>query len=256
MRVNSTHESNIILVGTRRCGHPIPWLLGIQLTDLNQDSIRPNLFLQAGTIFSIYLQLLLFNKCAKVCREMLGGYSQVCFDSCVKKIDGDESGETYDTLVRVIQDYLNVDEIDIQRVERQIVCGTNWKVTVKSAKLGRTCRLVVWQKLPAYGGNFVVTSCEDVVGELDKEKQVEGDAEGLEDPELDAAVAFALEALSNQSNSLAPFELREMIKASKGQGGAHNILMKVAQGGMAEHTVEVTVVNQDHGFVLSNVSYL
>jgi hypothetical protein len=187
---------------------------------------------------------------------MLGGYSQVCFDSCAKKIDGDESGETYETLVKVIQDYLKVDEIDIQRVERQIVCGTNWKVTVTCAKLGKTCRLVVWQKLPAYGGNFVVTSCEDIVGEAIEEKKVEGDAEGLEDPELDAAVSFALEALSNQSNSLAPFELREMIKASKGQGGAHDILMKVAQGGMASHTVEVTVTEQDHGFVLSNVSYL
>ena len=187
---------------------------------------------------------------------MLGGFSQVCFDSSLKKIDGDESGETYETLVKVIQDYLDVDDVEFQRVERQIVCGINWKVTVKCLKNGRTCRLVVWQKLPAYGGSFSVTSCEDVSGEELEGTRMDGDAEALEDPEVDAAVSFALEALSQQSNSLAPFELREMIQASKSEGGNHTIVMKVAQGGMAEHTVEVTVRDHDHGFVLSNVSYL
>ena len=178
-------------------------------------------------------------------------------DPTKKTIDGDESGETYETLIMVIREYLDVEDVVLQRVERQIVCGTNWKVTVKCVKEKRVCRLVVWQKLPAYGGCFTVTSCEDVedVGE-EATQGVQGEAEGMEDPELDAAVSFALEALSQQSNSLAPFELREMVKASKGAGGVHDIVMRVGQGGMAEHTVEVQVTQRDHGYVMSNVSYL
>lgn len=188
--------------------------------------------------------------------DMLGGYSQVCVDPCNKTIDGDESGETYETLIKVIREYLDVEDVVLQKVERQIVCGTNWKVTVKCLKEGRVCRLVVWQKLPAYGGCFTVTSCEDVEDVGEEGEGVQGDAEGMEDPELDAAVSFALEALSQQSNSLAPFELREMVKASKGAGGVHDIVMRVGQGCMAEHTVEVEVTQSDHGYVMSRVSYL
>lgn len=196
-----------------------------------------------------------------VCGDMLlGGYSQVSWNAADKIIDGDDSGETYERLIKVICEYLKVEEVAIQKVERQIVSGTNWRVTV-TCDGGGTYQCVVWQQLPAYGGSFSLTSCEKLPCNVSAEEhQVphgeRGDAEGLEDPELDAAVSFALQALSEQSNSLAPFQLKKLVKASKGVGGVHEIVMVVGQGCMAEHTVEVVVTASDHGFVLSRVSYL
>lgn len=189
-----------------------------------------------------------------------------------KVVDGDASGETFDSIVNAIRTYLGIGtsgDVILQRVERQVVAGTNWKVVVKRTDDDSVYNMVVWQRLPVYGGTFTVTSSErvppssedvppsseDVSG---KDAIGSGDAEDMEDPELDAAVSFALQALSQQSNSLAPFQLQKLINASKrGGSGApvHDIRMKVVQGCMAEHTVDVSVTESEHGFVLSRVSY-
>lgn len=59
---------------------------------------------------------------------------------------------------QVAKDYPN-DDIELISVERQIVSGTNWHIQVEVQTLSPVIyTAVVYQALPADGGNFTITS--------------------------------------------------------------------------------------------------
>jgi hypothetical protein len=87
------------------------------------------------------------------------------------------------------------------------------------------------------------------------------DVESIQDPGVDAAVSFALEMLSQQSNSLAPFQLKKLVRASKTDenGGkvVHHFIMNVGQGNMADQRVKVDVESSTStGHVLRHVEFI
>lgn len=82
--------------------------------------------------------------------------------------------------------------------------------------------------------------------------------EGTQDPEVDAAAAYAVQQLSQQSNSLFPFQLKEVISASTtpgsngSEGVTHHLRLRVSQGSMPDQEFEVEVGEAPHGHVLKS----
>lgn len=126
----------------------------------------------------------------------------------------------------------------------------------------------VWAKLPAHGGGCEVTKLEEVSAAA---AGAAGGAEGTDDPEVDAAAAYAVQQLSAQSNSLFPFQLAKVLAADKtpgtadgGDGGdasgkegqTHHLKLLVRQGSMPEQTFEVDVAEAPHGHVLKSSKQL
>lgn len=151
-------------------------------------------------------------------------------------------------------------KVDLLKAEKQVVAGMNYKlvVHVEDSHLGSTYySCVVWEKLPAYGGGFEVTKMDSISA---KEAGVV-EQESIDDPDADLAASYALEQLSQQSNSLFPFQLKKLVFAEKSKNDednvVHHMILRVAQGDMAEQTVDIVVENKaDHGFVLSNSVFM
>lgn len=134
-------------------------------------------------------------------------------------------------------------------------------VHVEDSELGSTYyTATVWAKLPAYGGGYEVTHMEKITAQ---QAGVMEEREVSDDPDVDAAMSYALQALSNQSNSLFPFQLHELLSASKSHGSSnskddiiHHLKMKVSQGNMAPQIVEVDVVDSAHGHRLQSSTFV
>jgi len=84
--------------------------------------------------------------------------------------------------------------------------------------------------------------------------QEEGD-----DPEVDAAASYAEQQLSQQSNSLFPFQLKEVLAAKKisgvngsKEGTTHHLRLRVSQGNMPDEIFEVEVASAPHGHILKS----
>lgn len=87
--------------------------------------------------------------------------------------------------------------------------------------------------------------------------------EGSEDPQIDAAAAYAVQQLSQQSNSLFPFQLKAVLSASKTPGSngskegcVHHLKLRVSQGTMPNQEFLVDVAEGPHGHVLKNSQLL
>eukprot|EP00890_Picochlorum_soloecismus_P000726 jgi/Picsp_1/1654/NSC_05128-R1_cysteine proteinase inhibitor len=151
-------------------------------------------------------------------------------------------------------------KVELLKAEKQVVAGMNYKlvVHVEDSHLGSTYYSgVVWEKLPAYGGGFEVTKMDRISA---KEAGVV-EQESIDDPDADLAVSYALEQLSQQSNSLFPFQLKKLVFAEKSKNDeenvVHHMILRVSQGDMADQTVDVEVENrEDHGFVLSKSLFM
>jgi len=187
---------------------------------------------------------------------LAGGFSNAPVDASTNSIGGDDSGVIYRGIIDAVASKLGYTEgaLRILKAESQVVAGTNWKVTLGDSRGEKFYEAQVWQKLPAYGGGFEVTSIKPV------DSRAASDVESVSDPGVDAALSFALEMLSQQSNSLAPFQLKELVRASKteGNGGAvvHHFIMNVGQGNMADQRVKVDVESStSHGHVLRHVEF-
>lgn len=83
------------------------------------------------------------------------------------------------------------------------------------------------------------------------------------DPRVDAAAAYAIQQLTQQSNSLFPFQLIDVVSASKtlGQNGdkegiTHHLRLKVKQGNMPEQTFDVDVIETTKGHILKSSTLL
>ncbi len=77
--------------------------------------------------------------------------------------------------------------------------------------------------------------------------------------QVDAASSYAVEQLSQQSNSLFPFQLIKVFSATKTPGSngekevvTHHLRLRVAQGSMPDQEFEVEVVEAPHGHVLKS----
>lgn len=88
--------------------------------------------------------------------------------------------------------------------------------------------------------------------------------EGTSDPDVDAAAAYAVQQLSQQSNSLFPFQLKAVLSASKtpgtnGQGKEgciHHLQLRVSQGSMPDQEYQVDVAEAPHGLILKSSQLL
>lgn len=89
--------------------------------------------------------------------------------------------------------------------------------------------------------------------------------EGPSDPDVDAAAAYAVQQLSQQSNSLFPFQLKAVLSASKTpmgsngpgkEGCIHHLQLRVSQGSMPDQEYQVDVAEAPHGLVLKSSQLL
>jgi len=87
--------------------------------------------------------------------------------------------------------------------------------------------------------------------------------EEIDDPEVDAAASYALQQLSQASNSLFPFQLKELVSATKTHGTensksdvVHHMKMRIAAGNMADQIVEVDVVDSAHGHSMLRSNFI
>jgi hypothetical protein len=165
--------------------------------------------------------------------------------------------------------------VDVLDAQTQVVAGMNYKMTLRAADSHvdtKYYKAQVWAKLPAHGGAIEVTKLEEISAAA---AGAAGGAEGTDNPEVDAAAAYAVQQLSAQSNSLFPFQLQKVIAASKtpgtangagGSGGGggesdkegqtHHLKLLVRQGSMPDQTFEVDVAEAPHGHVLKNSKQL
>lgn len=190
-------------------------------------------------------------------KGMMGGFTPI--------ITGVENGGVIGAL-KAVEDKAKVVvgnrpvKVDLLKAEKQVVAGMNYKlvVHVEDSHLGSTYySCVVWEKLPAYGGGFEVTKMDKISA---KDAGVV-EQESIDDPDADLAASYALEQLSQQSNSLFPFQLKKLVFAEKSKNDednvVHHMILRVSQGDMAEQTVDIVVENKaDHGFVLSNSVFM
>jgi hypothetical protein len=135
---------------------------------------------------------------------------------------------------------------------KQVVAGMNYKFELQTS-----------------GGNFEATVYKglgDAPHELKTYKRSEGGGDGksggqlggskelsADDEEVQKAAEAALKHLSSQSNSLFPYKLQEVEKASSrvhGGGTEFQLTLKAAQGDMPATTIEVGVTR-----TLENAEY-
>lgn len=94
--------------------------------------------------------------------------------------------------------------------------------------------------------------------------------EGPFDPAVDAAAAYAVQELSSRSNSLFPFQLKNVLSATKTHGAGldtvegggsgspregvtHHLKLVVSRGQQPDEQYEIDVGEATHGFVLRGV---
>jgi hypothetical protein len=186
--------------------------------------------------------------------RLAGGWADVPVDASKRTIDGDESGETYDRLAGALTGHVPAltQPLEITRASRQVVAGLNWKILVPIDD--QSCyEAIVWQQLPCNGGQFTLTSIHTVPRLSPDARPVTGDEETLE--ECDRSVSFALQSLSRQSNSLAPFELVRLVRATR-CGPLHDLRLEVRQGRGSTISVEMLIREADNGFKVDKLSFL
>lgn len=136
------------------------------------------------------------------------------------------------------------------------MAGLNWRVLVLD---GEDCyEAIILQKLPCYGGDFVLTSFKSVPRPADPVahplEDDQGSLETLE--ECDQSVSFALQCLSEQSNSLAPFELVRLVRANR-TGSMHDLHLEVRQGVHGSPiSVELLIEQGPSGFRVEKLAFL
>lgn len=196
-------------------------------------------------------------------RSLVGGYADVPVDSTKRTLDGDDSGDLYTFLERALAEKGVPAPLTILHASRQVVAGLNWKLLVEKnddndnndTNDNDSCyEAVIYQHLPCNGGGFELRSLETVP--RPRRPLVAhplGTEETLE--ECDRSVSFALQSLSEQSNSLAPFELVRLVRATK-RGRVHDLHLAVRQGRGSSIEVEVLVSEEDNGYKVDKISFL
>lgn len=190
--------------------------------------------------------------------NMLGGFS---------KVNPASNDEGVELARKAVADKLSHQlgrpvKVEVLDAHSQVVAGTNYALKVKVddshvAKKYYDAR--VWAKLPAYGGAFEVTKLDEISAQA--AGAVDEEAPG--DPSVDSVAAYAVQQLSQQSNSLFPFQLKEVVSASKTygdngekEGCVHHLKLRVSQGSMPEQVFEVEVVESPHGHALKSSKQL
>ena len=179
-------------------------------------------------------------------------------DAKNRLVDGDTSGDLYAGLEQALRQKLEP-PIVILAAERQVVAGLNWRILVQSGD--NRYEAVILQKLPCHGGEFVLTDFKpaaqpppDPVSSLQaSECERERERETLE--ECDQPVSFALQSLSEQSNSLAPFELVRLVRATR-TGNTHDMELQVKQGAGSPISVEMLTEQAPNGFRVEKLTFL
>ena len=221
--------------------------------------------------------------------QRAGGFRCTTFDNEAQVIDGDDSGVSYRGCIRAVREKLleqegavgssRMEDIDVQlvRVEIQVVAGMMYmlyvKVTVPGVLDGWYYKAKVWQQLPHYRdqssdptSGFEIQSLERIEQGNVPGEEVEsegGEEEELDDPGVDAAVSFAIQKLNMSNNSLVPYQLRSLVRATKTQGieesrntVVHHFTMVVGQGTMADQTVHMTVrATPGHGHDVTKIDF-
>ena len=190
--------------------------------------------------------------------QRAGGYASVRVDAKNRLVDGDTSGDLYAGLEQALRQKLEP-PIVILAAERQVVAGLNWRILVQSGD--NRYEAVILQKLPCHGGEFVLTDFKpaaqpppDPVSSLQaSERERERERETLE--ECDQPVSFALQSLSEQSNSLAPFELVRLVRATR-TGNTHDMELQVKQGAGSPISVEMLIEQAPNGFRVEKLTFL
>jgi len=148
-------------------------------------------------------------------------------------------------------------KVSIITAQSQVVAGTNYRLKIKADDSHVDTKYYdaqVWAKLPAHGGAVEVTKLE----EISATAAGAVNTEGASDPEVDAAASYAVQQLSEQSNSLFPFQLKKVISATKTPGSdgkegvTHHMRLRVSQGSMPDQEFEVDVVEAPHGHELKS----
>ena len=226
-------------------------------------------------------------------RPLCGGFADVPVDPTKRTLDGDDSGDLYSFLEGALAKEGGVPTpVVILQAARQVVAGLyvrpsllrsfaplhvpttlslalarsarssfvlrpssfarNWKLVVE--KDDTSCyEALIYQHLPCNGGGFELKSLETVERARPQERATTEADETLE--ECDQAVSFALQSLSEQSNSLAPFELVKLVRAVKLRNGVHDLALQVRQGRGSTTTVEILVREED-GYRVDRVKFL
>ena len=150
-------------------------------------------------------------------------------------------------------------KVTVISAQSQVVAGINYRLKLKADDSQIATKYYdaqVWAKLPAHGGAVEVTKLEEVTAAAAGVV----DTEGGNDPQVDAAASYAVQQLSQQSNSLFPFQLKKVISATKTPGSngdskegvTHHLRLLVAQGSQPDQEFEVDVVEEAHGHVLKS----
>ena len=151
-------------------------------------------------------------------------------------------------------------KVSIITAQSQVVAGMNYRLKIKADDSHVDTKYYdaqVWAKLPAHGSAVEVTKLEEITADA---AGAGATTETADDPEVDAAASYAVQQLSEQSNSLFPFQLKKIISVTKTPGSngdnkegvTHHLRLKVAQGSMPDQEFEVDVVEAPHGHVLKS----
>lgn len=189
-------------------------------------------------------------------QSLLGGFSE--FNAASNSND-----EGLESARKAVADKLKEQmgrpvKVSIITAQSQVVAGTNYRLKIKADDSHVDTKYYdaqVWAKLPAHGGAVEVTKLEKISATAAGVVNTEGG----NDPEVDAAASYAVQQLSQQSNSLFPFQLKKVISATKTPGSngdkegvTHHMRLRVAQGSMPDQEFEVDVVEAPHGHVLKS----
>ncbi|GAB4816453.1 hypothetical protein N2152v2_003499 [Parachlorella kessleri] len=150
-------------------------------------------------------------------------------------------------------------EVEVVSAESQVVAGTNYKLKLKVKDASQDTKYYqaqVWEKLPCYGGEMELkelgeVSAEEAGVDSHKEQQV-----AETNPEVEGAAAYAVEQLSQQSNSLFPFTLKKIVTASTKKSSensgevTYHLKLNLQQGSMPEQTFEVEVAHSSNAYHL------
>ncbi|PSC74539.1 DUF427-domain-containing protein isoform A [Micractinium conductrix] len=108
--------------------------------------------------------------------------------------------------------------VEVLSAQTQVVAGINYKLTLKvdaAAKGVHYYEAKVWQRLPHEGGKLEVTTLNELSPEQARactgqaaEPAAGGADEFTQNPEVDDAAGYAVQQLSEQSNSLFPYTLK------------------------------------------------